>query len=97
MKKYFTIIYSKGPNWKEGEGWQNQSLMDHGQYMSVLFNEGKLILGGPFDDNTGGQSVLNVDTLEEAQEILDKDPGVLSGVFNGTIHPWFIAFGKTEN
>ena len=92
MKKYFTIIYSRGPNWKGDLNWTEQSLLTHGQYMSELSKQGILILGGPFDDGTGGQSVIKVENMSLAEQILKKDPAILEGVFTATIHPWLIAF-----
>ena len=94
MKKYFTLIYSPGSNWRKGENWDTQNLMAHGQYMSELLVKGKLVLGGPFDDGTGGQSVLAVDSMEEAEQIVEHDPAIIENVFEVRIKPWYIAFEK---
>lgn len=96
MKKYFTLIYSPGSNWKQGENWNKQDLMKHGNYMSELHKQGTLILGGPFDDGSGGQAVLAVNSLKEAEEIVKKDPAILENVFEVNIKPWVIAF-ESEN
>ena len=45
-----------------------------------------------FDDGTGGQSVIKVENMSIAEQILEKDPAILEGVFTATIHPWLIAF-----
>ena len=66
--------------------------MNHGNFMGELHKEGILILGGPFDDGSGGQSVIKVDSFEEAKKIADKDPAILEGVFDVRIVPWLIAF-----
>ena len=92
MKIHYAIIYTPGPNWDHDKPVYEQRLLKHGNYMSELQKAGKMVAGGPFTDNTGGMTVLQVESLEEAQNILDADPGVLNGVFNATIHPWHIVF-----
>ncbi|MCY3414442.1 MAG: hypothetical protein INQ03_22535 [Candidatus Heimdallarchaeota archaeon] len=94
MKKYYTLIYSRGENWNENENWDKQDLMAHGNFMAQLHKEGKLVLGGPFDDASGGQSVLEVDSIDEAQAIVDQDPAIINKVFDVVIRPWYIAFKK---
>ena len=64
--------------------------MDHGAYMHQLYLAGVLRFAGPFSDNSGGATVIETESLEEAQEILSKDPAIISKVFVGELHPWFM-------
>jgi len=89
MKNYFLIIHIPGPTCKEGEGFQNQNLMEHGAYIHSLYKEGIAIEGGPFLDNSGGMAIVSVDNLAQAEEIVKNDPAIKTGVFTADIRPWF--------
>ena len=88
MKQYFLIIHKPGSAWKEGEGFQNQDLMEHGAYIHNLFKQGKAIEGGPFLDDTGGMAIFIANDLEHAKELVKQDPAIIKGVFTADIRPW---------
>ena len=88
MTQYFLIIHRPGPAWIEGEGFQNQKLLDHGSYIHSLYQQGIAIEGGPFLDNTGGMAIIRVDDAAQAQEVIDQDPAIQTGVFTAELHPW---------
>lgn len=90
----YVLSYTPGPSWKPGVEIWEQDLKAHAHFMAELDAQGKMKLGGPFTDSTGGMAVLCLSSLEEARELLKKDPGVLSGVLSGQAKEWFIAFGK---
>lgn len=87
-KSYFLILHIPGPAWKEGEGFQNQNLMEHGKYIHSLYKQGIAIEGGPFLDNTGGLAIVTADDMAAAEEIVKNDPATISGVFTADIRPW---------
>lgn len=43
-------------------------------------------MAGPFSDDAGGLVVIEVVDEAEAQEIFANDPGLISDVFNDTLH-----------
>lgn len=88
MSQYFLILHTPGPAWIKGEGFQNQRLMDHGAYINGLYQQGILIEGGPFLDNSGGLAIIKVDDSDQAEEIIKQDPAVQTGVFNAELRPW---------
>lgn len=89
----FVIIYTPGSAWIQGKPIVAQPYFrEHGRYMQRIFDEKRLLLGGPFMDDTGGMGVVNVATEAEVQEILAHDPAVLMNVFQANIHPWYTAF-----
>jgi uncharacterized protein YciI len=88
-KTRFAIVYAPGPNWIPGKPFSEQPLMDHANYMHQLYLQGKLVLGGPFTDNSGGLVVLDVADQNQAQQILESDPAVKAGIFIAKLHPWF--------
>ena len=88
MKQYFLIIHSPGPAWKVGEGFQNQNLMEHGGYIHSLYQKGIAIEGGPFLDDSGGMAIIMAEDAAQAEEIMNQDPALKSGVFTAELRPW---------
>jgi uncharacterized protein YciI len=88
MKQYFLIIHRPGPAWIEGKGFQNQNLAGHGAYIHSLYQQGIVIEGGPFLDNSGGMAIITADDMAHAEEIMNQDPAVKTGVFTAEFHPW---------
>jgi uncharacterized protein YciI len=90
---YFVLFHSPGPRWREGKAFQLQpGIMSHVEYMSGFFARGKLLMGGPFLDGSGGMMVFRTATIEEAREIADADPAVKGGLLTVTVKPWLAAF-----
>lgn len=88
-KGYFLIIYKPGPAWIEGQPIWDQPLQEHGDYLKSLYQEGKLIEGGPFADNSGSMAIICAEDIRNAQIILNNDPAVRDGIFVGEVRPWF--------
>jgi len=64
---------------------------DHQRYMKSLLDSGKLSMGGPFSDGSGGLIIYEVATKEEAEALRDQDPFAISGVFvRSEIKPWLL-------
>ena len=57
---------------------------EHFQYLKQLLTEGKLIVAGPITNEKKpfGIIILKCDSLDEAKEIMKKDPSVISGIQN---------------
>lgn len=91
----YVVLYTPGPNWLPGQGVYNQPLEEHGHYMQRLYDQGKLLLGGPFIDDSGGMAVIEVAGEAEAQRAVADDPAVRDGIFSATIHPWHRVFDRS--
>jgi hypothetical protein len=81
----FAVIVDYDPN--------NPKLADvrpvHRQYLAELREKGKLAISGPFTEGGGALIVLEADSKEEAEAILQADPFTTSGVFlSHVIRPW---------
>ena len=63
--------------------------------MQGYFDQDKLILGGPFMDDSGGMMIFDVDDLADARAIADGDPTVKSGLLLVTVKPWLAAFRQS--
>lgn len=81
------IIYSTGAAWLEGKPHWEQKLVPHRHYLVDILKE-RLVSAGPFMDHTGGLVIVEVESIEEAEEVAKNDPAVLEGKFEYVVHPW---------
>ena len=93
MKKYVLVLLKTGP--KDAE-FKDQARSDifagHMKNIGRLADEGKLAVAGPFRKNEQGMRglfILNVETIEEAQILVDTDPAVHAGIFATEMIPWY--------
>ena len=60
----------------------------HRAYLRTFLDSGQLRAAGPFADDAGALWVLDADTAEAAERIVEGDPLVEAGVITGwTIRP----------
>lgn len=91
MKKYVMAILKAGPNRNQDSAAAAKLQKAHLDNISRLANEGKLILAGPFLDNSEmkGIYIFNVETIEEAKKLTETDPAILAGRLIMELHPWY--------
>lgn len=53
---------------------------DHREYLRTFLSNGQLRAAGPFGDDSGSLWVLEVDSMEDAEQIVNGDPFVAAGV-----------------
>jgi uncharacterized protein len=84
MKSYVFVLLKTGKTKIEDPDKSKEVFAGHMANMSRLAKEGKLVLAGPFvdGDSKRGLFILNVATIEEAEELVKTDPGVIAGVFD---------------
>lgn len=88
---YFVLLHSPGPRWQAGIGFRHQDGVGrHVRYMREQLEGGRLILGGPFLDDSGGLMVLRASTLEEARAIALADSTVVDGLLQVDVRPWMV-------
>lgn len=94
MEILFSIHLAPDENYDFKKSVYEQDLAAHGQYLQKLMENGKLVLAGPFADNTGGQAIIRAGTELEALSLVDNDPSIINKVFSYEIHPWHIRFNS---
>jgi uncharacterized protein YciI len=97
----FVTIFSHGPQWQPGKSVYEQGpvIDDHLIAMRHRFDEGTLVLGGPFDGGTGGVAVLEAPDVSAARDVIESDPAVRAGVLDYRIHrlhAYFDALASTR-
>jgi uncharacterized protein YciI len=88
----FLVLFRPGPKWMNDRTVFAQPLQPHAKYMQQLYDAGKLILAGPFLDNSGGMAVVSVSSDEDLREILASEPAIGEGIFVAETHPWYLLF-----
>ncbi len=84
----FAAYYEPGPSWLKGKPMKDQPLKAHVDYLLVLHDRGKVTMGGPLADGSGGLVVFAAESIEEVEEILSSDPAIVSGILAATIKEW---------
>jgi hypothetical protein len=65
----------------------------HREYLTKLQSRDKLVISGPFVDDTGGLLVYEGDSVEEVDKMIREDPFAIHGVFvSWDIRPWNVVF-----
>lgn len=97
MKRYFFVMLTKGPNRSQDSVTVQKLQEGHMANISKMAEMKKLAIAGPFLDEGlwRGIFILNVETAEEAKQLIDNDPAVKAGRLNYEIHPWYGARGST--
>ncbi|MEH7522892.1 YciI family protein [Bacillus sp. JJ1503] len=76
-------------NWTDKE---NNIVQEHFEVLQNLEKEGKLILAGrTLDTDPLGLVILEVDTEEEAIELMENDPAVKNGIMEAKLSPYRLA------
>jgi len=92
MKKTFAIFFSPGPAWRAAKTSREQPYWtEHAAFMEKLFEDGTVILGGPYADYTGLLVIIEALHEEEVQELFGQDPFVVHEIIcMSSIHEWLI-------
>ena len=97
----FVTLFEHGPTWRPGRTVfeQGPAIEAHLDAMRRRYDEGALLLGGPFDDDHGGIAVLDAPTGAAAAAMMDSDPAVHAGVLHyrlHRLHAYFDAFASVR-
>lgn len=91
MKQYVMAFLKAGPNRDQDSLTIVKIQRAHLDNISKMQKEGKLILAGPFMDETEikGIYIFNVRSLDEAKAITSSDPAIKAGRLIMELHPWY--------
>jgi uncharacterized protein YciI len=97
-ERCLVVFHSPGPAWEPGLPLVQQTGMQgHRAHYAKLLNEGKLLMGGPFDDSAGGGMMICKAEIDEDTLRMHalSDPAVESGLLQFEIRPWVIGLVPT--
>ena len=66
----------------------DQPLREHLDYLLALHKNGKVTMGGPYADESGGLVVLRVDDMAEAKQLIDNDPAIVDATLKANVKAW---------
>ncbi|HAY3562098.1 TPA: hypothetical protein JRW62_001084 [Elizabethkingia meningoseptica] len=93
MKKYMFVILKTGKTNITDKTRMPELMRGHLSNIGKLAEEGKLTVAGPFleknDKNYRGLFIINSDSKEATEKLLQSDPAIAAGVFDVEIYPWY--------
>jgi len=92
MKTYIMAFLKKGrKRWMIDSTTVNKLQKAHMENIARLADEGKLVVAGPFTDNTDlrGIYIFDVKTVAEAQQLCSTDPAIQAESLTMELHPWY--------
>ncbi len=92
----YVVFHKPGPGWLPGVDFREQpGVQEHVKHYLKLSQDGKLAMGGPFLDNSGGMMIPTADvTFEDIKAFAESDPAVKSGLLIVEIKPWMVVMEK---
>ncbi len=96
MKSYVLVMLKTGEvkpeDTEAGQAAYAEAFKGHFENMNRMVEAEQLVVAGPFgknDLNYRGLFILNVKTIEAAEEILKTDPAFKAGYLAADIIPWY--------
>ena len=75
MKKTIVVLLRRSSQWDHDKPVRQQACWDeHARFMDALFDDGTIIMAGPFEDGSGSMVILAAESVEGAREIFLQDP-----------------------
>ena len=69
----------------------------HREYLKKLFASDRLVISGPFTDDTGGILVYEANSAAEAEALIRDDPFTRAGVFiSWKLHEWRVVMANPK-
>jgi uncharacterized protein len=85
------VRWRAGPTWTSGTPQDQLGWDEHAEFIDQLIADGTFVMGGPFADNSGSLTLLENVDVEEARELMQRDPFVQNGVFElEDIRAWHV-------
>jgi uncharacterized protein len=82
MKNTFMMLWAPGPAWVAGQSVRTQPYWaQHAAFMDRLFENGTVVLGGPFADATGSLVIVEAENEQEVADLFASDPFVVQAIF----------------
>lgn len=89
---YYAVRMDPGARWDPAKATREQAFWDeHARYMDALFDDGAVVLGGPFTDRTGSMVVVRARDARHASRMFRDDPWSVHDVLvAGEVKAWTI-------
>lgn len=92
MKTYVFVILKTGENTSTDKAIRDSCFTGHMKNINRLVDENKMIVAGPMvknDNNYRGIFILNVETIDEANVLLEGDPAINAHFLDADLYIWY--------
>ena len=91
LVQFQMAILKRGPKPIPRGGLTSPLRQNHIAYIQSLLQTGKVIIAGPFTDDTelAGVVIFNTRSADDAQNWINADPAIKAGYFTPELHPWW--------
>jgi len=99
MKKFVLVILKTGSNTDTNNAKKDSCFTGHMTNINRLVEAKKLIVAGPIGKNDKtyrGLFILDVPTLEEANELLQTDPSIKANYLEPELYIWYGSAALSE-
>jgi uncharacterized protein YciI len=95
----FLVFRNPGPAWVPGLPSRQQPLWDeHAAFMDGLFEQGRIVLGGPYTDHSRVLLIVNAGGMEEASLLFHDDPWTKHGILvDSEVIEWSVFLDSRRN
>ncbi len=92
MNKTFITIFTPGTNWVAGKTSREQPYWtEHAAFMDALFEDGIVIMGGPFADYSNILVIVEASDENALRELFERDPFITQGILHlERVHEWLV-------
>lgn len=92
LKKTFLTFFTPGTSWVAGKTSREQPYWtEHAAFMDALFEDGIVILGGPFADYSNILVIVEAADEDAARDLFKQDPFVVHGILHlSSVHEWLV-------
>jgi uncharacterized protein len=91
-KRTFVVQRPVGSHWRKGVYVREQPLWDeHAAFVDKLFDDGRVLLAGPYEDGSGALIVVEHESEDAARRLFDDDPWTIHDILRtGEVKAWRI-------
>jgi uncharacterized protein YciI len=95
MKRYWMVFLKTGPTRDQDSVTAMKIQEGHLANIGRLAELGKILVAGPFGDDTDLRGIFIMDCKDEAEvkDLCSSDPAIKAGRLIAEIHPWWTAKG----
>lgn len=89
----YVILLSVRPDQRPTEAL----IRAHVAHLKELDQQGKYVLGGPFQDYKGGMMIIKAASYEEAKRIAERDPFITEGYETYELRTWELSCAENNH
>jgi len=92
MKNYIFVVLKTGTANITDKPLRDSLFRGHMGNITRLVDMGKMVVAGPFGSNNDGMRgifILDVQSIDEAKELMKADPTITEKIFEALYYPWY--------